>query len=625
MRTTTIRPRSTIQSTQLLIELLAALFFSLAFFFATGLAFGLGTRLWYAGRIFPGVSVSGVEVGGLTHPAAAVKIYQAINYPQNGKLLLQDQTGQPPRMVTPGQMGLFLDADTSATRAYATGRSGGLLQSASDQFEAWYSGRDLPAVIVYDQRISNEYLNSLAQVIDLPTIEASVSLKGTDVLVQPGQTGRMLDIPTILALLSTQIQTQTDGVVPLVIRETPPAVVDVTAQAEQARKILSAPLKLVISADQSDDNLGPWTFDVKTLAAMLAFERVEKDGAATYQVNVKTSILREYLNQLSPNLSKTPRNARFIFNDETGKLEVIEPSSIGREVDVEATIRSVQKQLLEGKHNIALEFITHDPPVSSTAKGENLGISELVHAETSYFYGSSAERVQNIQASASRFHGLLIAPGETFSMGQALGDISLDNGYAEALIIVGDRTVKGVGGGVCQVSTTLFRAAFFAGFPILERHSHAYRVSYYEKVAGNKINPDFAGMDATVFFPLVDFKFTNDTSHWLLMETYVNPTYSSITWKFYSTKDGREVKWNTTGPQNVVTAPEPNYKENPDLAQGEIKQMDWAADGADVTVHRTVTKGGEVYLQDTFYTQYQPWQAIFEYGPGTELPDQNNN
>jgi vancomycin resistance protein YoaR len=204
-------------------------------------------------------------------------------------------------------------------------------------------------------------------------------------------------------------------------------------------------------------------------------------------------------------------------------------------------------------------------------------------------------------------------------MASALGDITLDNGYAEALIIVGNQSLKGVGGGVCQVSTTLFRAAFFAGFPIVERYAHAYRVYYYEKVAGNRIDPDLAGLDATVFVPIVDFKFTNDTNHWLLMETYVVPETSSITWKFYSTRDNRRVEWDTTGPVNIVEAPEPLYRENPDLGNGEIRQVDWAADGADVTVNRVVYLNDAVHLQDTIYTHYEPWQDVYEYGPGTDI------
>jgi vancomycin resistance protein YoaR len=249
-----------------------------------------------------------------------------------------------------------------------------------------------------------------------------------------------------------------------------------------------------------------------------------------------------------------------------------------------------------------------------------LGITELVSSQTSYFYGSSAARIQNVQTAAAAFHGVLIAPGETFSMGSVLGDISLDNGYAEALIIYGGRTIKGVGGGVCQVSTTLFRTAFMGGYPIVERYSHAYRVYYYEQNANGSRNPSLVGLDATVYFPLVDFKFTNDTPYWLLMETYTDVAGRSLTWKFYSTSDGRSVTWDTTGTRNVVPAPAPLIEETEELQPGEIRQVDWAAEGADVSITRTVLRNGEVLFNDVFNTHYEPWQAVCQVGAGTENP-----
>jgi vancomycin resistance protein YoaR len=211
-----------------------------------------------------------------------------------------------------------------------------------------------------------------------------------------------------------------------------------------------------------------------------------------------------------------------------------------------------------------------------------------------------------------------VAPGETFSMASVLGDVSLDSGYAEALIIYGGRTIKGVGGGVCQVSTTLFRTVFFGGYPVVERYPHAYRVGYYEQTPGGGYDADLAGLDATVFVPVVDFKFTNDRSTWLLMETYVDASARTLTWKFYSTSDGRSVEWETSGPQNVVAPPEPLYEENPDLEKGEINQVDWEAEGADVSVTRTVSINGEVFFQDSFSTHYMPWRSVYEYGPGTK-------
>ena len=174
------------------------------------------------------------------------------------------------------------------------------------------------------------------------------------------------------------------------------------------------------------------------------------------------------------------------------------------------------------------------------------------------------------------------------------------------------------------MSTTLFRTVFFGGFPVLERYPHAYRVYYYEQTYGGGHNDDWAGLDATVYVPLVDFKFANDTGNWLLMETYVGEYY--LTWKFYSTSDGRIVDWSTTGLTNKQDAPEAKYEENADLGVGEIRQVDWAVEGATVTVSRTVTRSGAVINEDVFTTNYIPWRAVCEYGPGTDgMPPKDPN
>jgi vancomycin resistance protein YoaR len=215
----------------------------------------------------------------------------------------------------------------------------------------------------------------------------------------------------------------------------------------------------------------------------------------------------------------------------------------------------------------------------------------------------------NIGAATAQFQGILIKPGETFSFNKYLGDVSLDKGFAEALIIFNGRTVKGVGGGVCQVSTTIFRAAFNAGFPIIERWPHAYRVSWYERGFG-------PGLDATVFSPDVDFRFKNDTPYHLLIEAYANDAAGRVTFKFYSTPDGRQVTVSDPIVENVVAHPPDKYEEDPTLPAGVTKQVDYAVDGADVTVNRTVTLNGQVISQDRIFTKYQPWQAVFMVGTG---------
>jgi len=602
------------QRTPIFPQIVAALVSGVTLFLAAIIVWTLGYQFMYAGRIFPGVSVAGVDLSGLSRDEAALKLSQTLSYPYSGKVLFR--TGEKAWVATPAELGMVFDPSSSAVTAYGLGRSGGLFGALSGQVRARGAGVNVPPVIVFDQRVAYQYLSQIASQINQPVIEAGLSLQGTDVVAQPGQVGRELKIDATLVYLAAQLQTFSDGEVPLVVQEIQPQILDVSAQADVARQILSQPLTLVVP-NTSENNPGPFVFDVQVLANMLGVQRV--DGGV--QVVLNAGILREMLEPVKIRTDRLPKDAKFIFNDETRQLDLMEGSQTGLVVDVDASIKAINEALLRGEHTVLLVIAEAQPRVSSTTTGAELGITELLHAETSYFYGSSEERIQNIQAASARFHGVFVAPGETFSMGATMGDVSLENGFAEAMIIFGGRTIKGVGGGVCQVSTTLFRTVFNAGFPIVERYSHAYRVSYYEQNPGGGVDPRLAGLDATVYFPLVDFKFTNDSPYWILMETYVNVGARTLTWKFYSTKDGRSVTWDTTGPVNVVSAPPAHYEENPELRKNEMKQVDWAANGADVTVTRTVWRNGAVLFQDQVQTHYEPWQAVCQYGPDSKDPE----
>jgi len=598
--------------------LLMSLILGLALFFAALLVSTTIFEISYIGRIYPGISIAGVDIGGMTPAQAQARISQEFIFPQQGHILFHYQNQS--WLATPAELGLVLNPQSTAAFAYQIGRSGSPFQRVADQLGAWYAGRQVPSALIYDQRMSYRYLSTIAAKIDQQTIEANVGVNGINVVVRSGQVGRMLDIPATLALLTSQISKQEDGIVSLVVKETPPVVVDVSEQANLARTILSQPLTLSLPAGQPG-KLGPWVIDQPTMANLLTFDTVQDAQGAHYQVSLNKDALRTYLTNLAALVETSPQNAYFTFNDATRQLDLMKPSVTGRALDVEKTLNSIEDEVIQGNHNIPLELALTPPPVTDKATAAQLGITELIgQPVTSYFYGSPPDRVQNIQTAAARFNGVLVAPGETFSMAQTLGNISLDNGYAEALIIMGGKTIQGVGGGVCQVSTTLFRTVFYAGFPVVERVPHAYRVKYYEQTANDQDNPSLAGLDATVFVPLVDFQFTNDTSHWLLMETSVDAAHYYLTWKFYSTSDGRTVSSTSTGLVNIVPAPPPVYTENPDLPQGKIVQTDWAVAGADVTVKRTVTRDGSVYFQDQFVTHYEPWSDKFDYGPGTDVP-----
>lgn len=604
-----------------ILQVLAALVGGVTLFILIAIALLIGFDAAFANQIYPGVSVGGVDLSGLATEEAAPLLSERLTYPQTGKIVFED--GDRLWAASPAELGLTMDANASAQAAFQLGRSGNPFSRLVARLAAWHSGSDLSPLMIYDERVAHQYISEIAAEIDQPTIEASLSVEGVEVIALPGQVGRQVGIRTTLDSLRTQLLTLTDGLLPLAIQETPPEILDASQAAQAARQILSGSITLQLPEDGESGQM-PWVIPPEQLAGMLNIERKDPSEGEGYRVDLDDDALYTYINALAPDIDRQPANARFIFNDDTRLLEVIQPAVIGRSLDVYSSIQEIKQKVHEGQRTIPLKVVTIQPEIGDEVTGEQLGISELLVAETSYFRGSSQERLQNIQTAAANFHGLLVPPGATFSMASNMADVTLDNGYAEALIIFGGRTINGVGGGVCQVSTTLFRTVFFAGFPIVERHPHAYRVGYYEQNY-NGHDENLAGLDATVFVPMVDFKFVNDSPYWLLMETYFNPTSRSLTWKFYSTSDGRNVEWETSGPQNIVDPPKTKYEENPELAKGEIDQVEWAAEGADVQITRTVYINGQALFTDSFITHYMPWGDVFQYGPGTKLPNQRNN
>jgi vancomycin resistance protein YoaR len=230
---------------------------------------------------------------------------------------------------------------------------------------------------------------------------------------------------------------------------------------------------------------------------------------------------------------------------------------------------------------------------------------ELISEGKSKFAGSSAARITNIAVGAAQFDGLLIAPGETFSFNHYLGEVTAEKGYAESIIIWGNETRADVGGGLCQVSTTAFRAAFWAGLPITKRWPHTFRVSYYEPPKG---------LDATIYSPTVDLKWVNDTGQFILIRTQVDREQKTLTFRFYGLSPGRTVEMDGPHESRLVHPDPPIYREDPTLPQGTKKQIEWAKDGLDVTVYRIIKENDQEVQRDTFFSRYQPWQAVYLVG-----------
>lgn len=309
---------------------------------------------------------------------------------------------------------------------------------------------------------------------------------------------------------------------------------------------------------------------------------------------------------------KEPKDSVFVF--EGGMVSEFTPSEDGIVINSEVLKKEIINKRTELSTSESQELdmaLPHQRIIPSITTGSinNLGIKENIGTGISTFKGSITSRIHNIQLASSKFNGILIAPDETFSFNKTLGDISKVTGYQQAYIIKDGQTILGDGGGVCQVSTTLFRAVLNAGLPIIERRSHSYRVGYYEQDSP-------PGFDATVFDPTTDLKIKNDTGKYILIQTTFDEKGKKLIFDLYGTKDGRTISLTKPVIKDSVPPPEDLYIDDPTLKAGVIKQIDYKAWGAKVYFNYKVENQGAVVYEKIFYSNYQPWQAKYLRGTG---------
>ncbi|MFN8530692.1 MAG: VanW family protein [Anaerolineae bacterium] len=577
-------------------------------------------QIQYRGKIVPNVSAYGVQLGGMTEAQAADALSQQFSADNQRTFTFRD--GDQTWSLSGVELGISFDAAATAREAARVGRGGNFIDNTIDQLLTWLNGDAITPVITYDQNVALDHLNQIANTINRFPTDASLQIIGTDVQITPGSVGRTMNVMATLGRLDSAIldsgSAASSGVeIPIAIAETPPVVADVDEAAARARIALSGPLTLVAD-DGNGTQLGPWTASVEQIAQLLRVSTVQgTDGALHYQVDVNMGAFAPYLRTLAAGLIVSPEDGRFHFNEETHQLELIQASRSGRALNIEQTIAAMQAAVFSTNNRIVpLQFDYQLPTYHDNVTAAELGITELLSRGVSYYTGSSQARIDNIIRAASRFDGVMIGPGEVFSFDRYVGDISPEEGYVQSAVIYGDRTIQGVGGGVCQVSTTAFRAAFYAGYPFYEWHSHSYRVGYYEHG-----DPEGVGMDTAIYVdsqgPDLDFQFVNDTPYHLLIETSIYPANNSIEFRFYSTNPGRQVI--KQGPEiRDIREPAPTrYEVNPDLTLGQERMVDFAAQGAYVEVTRIIldSSGNEI-RREVFARNYEPWGTIVQVAPG---------
>ncbi len=555
-------------------------------------------ELWLADRVLPGVYAWDVDLGGLTRDEATAHLASSFQYPADRHPTLRygDQTWP----VDPADLGTQIDVAATVDAAFAVGHQGDLLNRLQEQFDVLLNGYLVAPVLRFDPGTGTMFLSRIARQVNRPLRNATLSL-GDDLSVDiiPGQAGREVDEEVTRQALVQRVSEMAGGEVELVVREGEPLLADLSAAQAQVQRILSG--AIVLTAPEFE----PWTIEPATLASWLILKpTTDDDGQATLSISLDRGHTTRFAEEIAAQVARAPVDAQFRFDDASGTLVTVGESIPGQSLDVTTTVSLIEDTAASEQRIVPLPLTSIRPAIASE-DAPDLGIVELIGEGTTGFAGSSASRVQNIAVGAAQFDGLLIPPGETFSFNYYLGEVTAEKGYEESIIIWGNTTRADVGGGLCQVSSTAFRAAFWAGVPIVERYPHAFRVSYYEPPKG---------LDATIYSPSVDLKWVNDTGHYILIHTYVDRANSTLTFRFYGTNPGRTIEIDGPYESNPVPHGPAVYREDPTLPKGQTKQIEWAKDGLDVTVYRVIKENGVEVQRDTFFSRYRPWQAVYLVG-----------
>ncbi len=556
----------------------------------------------YRDRIYPGVQVMGIDLGGMTRDEAQATVTLAAQTYAPPPLVLRYEDQVWPLDLQ--SLGLEVDVQPSINRAYAWGRRGSFFQNLSEQWHAFWQGVVLKPTITVNPGLVAQTVMELTASLNRSVVESQVELSELQVVITASRPGQKVDVDTTSQAIIQRIEQDMGGVVDVQVKHLAPAGAIPAASKATIEATLSQPILLTDPQGEFQFSLDP-----AALASLVTWIH-DSEHVGQVKPEVDEEQLRPIVENWAKQVYRPPLDARFDFDPKRRQLIELAPSAYGYELDVDATIQAIVTAIESGEKEAPLPVRAIKPAVASE-DADHFGIKELVARGVTKFAGSNKARVKNIEVAASKFVGVVIPPDGVFSFNKYVGDVTAANGFEDSLIIAGDRTAVGVGGGVCQVSTTIFRASFFGGFPTVERWAHGYVVHWYGE----------PGIDATVYTPNVDFKFKNTTGAYLLIKPIVDTQKGTLTFEFYGTDPGWKVEVGKPQYSNRQPPPPPLYIEDPTMPPGKVVQVDWAVSGLDAAVPRKVwDKAGNLLIDEVLKSQYKPWQAKFRFGPGYQPP-----
>jgi len=492
----------------------------------------------YGEKIYPKIQIAGINVGNQSRNDAQKIISDRVEeyLKSNPEFILDyEKKNWRPNFT---DLGGEINIDETIEAAFYIGHGENFFLSALRQIQSVFSPINIDLKIKFHEKDFSAYLKPIKESLETPYENDSYKIENLKLIETSGKEGNGIDEMVLKNDINQLIQKWQDGKVKIIIRTTYPKVrrENCYQAKEMAELAISEPITLKYKNDG-------YKISQELIASWVVFseDQIDEEEIDPFSPNVSDHFklkadlsdnsIKEYARSIAEEINTLPVNARLQFVN--GKLKILKKSIPGTFLDEKSLIADLKEIVkVEGERIVKIKT----SKLSSEINEKNLsklGIKELLSTGISDFSGSPNNRRHNIAIGASMFNGVIVKPGEDFSFVETLGDVSAKTGYLPELVIKEDKTIPEYGGGLCQVSTTAFRAAVLSGLPILEREPHSYRVKYYDWPYG-------PGFDSTVYIPHPDLKFKNDTSAHILIQTYVSG--SRLYFEFYGTKGNRRVK-----------------------------------------------------------------------------------
>lgn len=462
---------------------------------------------------------------------------------------------------------------------------------------SFLSPRDFILELDLNHENLNQFLTQIGSQIDKPFVPSEVFLTDSNqIQVKTGEIGKKINSENLKNLIISNLSNYQISE-PIQI---PVELIGSLPSLDQTSNIQTQAQKLIGKAMLLAGHENTITLNDKTLISWLDFD-----------LSCRSDKVNDYINSIKPSLNRDPSNAVFRF--ENNKVLEFKPAKDGYSLDENQLKNIICRRFADlissTQSSISIDLpINSIPPKIKNSDVNDLGIKELLGQGVSTFKHSNSTRNMNVEKGASIINSILVSPGETFSFIKNLGEVSLEAGYKKAYIIREGRTELDVGGGICQVSTTLFRAMLNSGLDIIARQPHAYRVGYYEEDSP-------PGFDATVFIPNPDLKFVNDTGSYILIQNIYDGVNKKLTYEIYGTSDGRKTEISNYRKWGAAPAPPAKYIDDPTLPPGKVIQDEQAVPGLKTAFDWKVTdKTGKVIHQKNFQSVYTPWAAVYRRG-----------